>query len=118
MPIVSTAAAIAGALEAIPGIGGVLLAVIVGALGVAEIATIASTPVPAFAGGGLVSAPTMAMVGDNPNARFDPEVISPLSKLQSMMGGDTRKIIVEGVISGRDILLSNKEAVKNQSRFI
>jgi hypothetical protein len=30
----------------------------------------------------------MAMVGDNPNAHIDPEVISPLSKLQGMMGGN------------------------------
>lgn len=41
--------------------------------------------IPRLAGGGLVRAPTIAMVGDNPNAGSDPEVISPLSKLNSMM---------------------------------
>lgn len=39
----------------------------------------------AFAKGGLVFGPTFALVGDNPNARQDPEVISPLSKLHDLM---------------------------------
>ena len=35
------------------------------------------------------------MVGDNQNARIDPEVIAPLSKLQKLMsgGGDNAMII-------------------------
>lgn len=41
--------------------------------------------IPRLAKGGLVNQPTLAMVGDNPNARNDPEVISPLSKLKSML---------------------------------
>ena len=38
-----------------------------------------------LAKGGLAYGPTLALVGDNPNAQFDPEVIAPLSKLQGMM---------------------------------
>ncbi len=34
-----------------------------------------------IAEGGLATGPTMALVGDNRNARVDPEVIAPLSKL-------------------------------------
>jgi tape measure domain-containing protein len=41
---------------------------------------------PKLAEGGLATGPTMALVGDNRNARVDPEVIAPLSKLKSMMG--------------------------------
>jgi hypothetical protein len=41
--------------------------------------------IPKFANGGLVSAPTLAMVGDNRGASSDPEVISPLSKLEGML---------------------------------
>lgn len=37
--------------------------------------------VPMLAKGGLAYGPTYAMVGDNPNAGTDPEVIAPLSKL-------------------------------------
>jgi hypothetical protein len=40
---------------------------------------------PALAQGGLVSGQTMAIVGDNPMASIDPEVVSPLSKLKSML---------------------------------
>ena len=42
--------------------------------------------VPALAQGGLATGPTMAIVGDNRNARIDPEVISPLSKLKGHYG--------------------------------
>lgn len=39
-----------------------------------------------LAKGGIVKAPTLAVVGDNPGAGSgDPEVVSPLSKLQSMI---------------------------------
>jgi len=47
---------------------------------------------PALAKGGLAFGPTMAMVGDNQNASVDPEVIAPLSKLQSMMGGQAVQV--------------------------
>lgn len=41
--------------------------------------------IPKLAKGGLATAPTLALVGDNKNAKSDPEVISPLSKLKGMM---------------------------------
>ncbi len=40
---------------------------------------------PKLAKGGLACGPTYAMVGDNPNAGVDPEVIALLSKLKEMM---------------------------------
>jgi TP901 family phage tail tape measure protein len=40
---------------------------------------------PPLAKGGLVSGETLALVGDNPMAQIDPEVISPLSKLKAML---------------------------------
>jgi len=52
--------------------------------------------VPHLANGGLVSAPTLAMVGDNRGASADPEVVAPLSKLKAMLGnsgGDNREIV-------------------------
>ena len=54
---------------------------------------------------------SMAMVGDNPNARHDPEIISPLSKLKGMIAGagGGGQVEVFGVISGEDIYLSSKE---------
>ncbi|PYG90135.1 hypothetical protein LY28_00015 [Ruminiclostridium sufflavum DSM 19573] len=49
--------------------------------------------IPKLANGGLVSAPTLAMVGDNRNAVADPEVVSPLSKLQEMLGGSNQEVV-------------------------
>jgi hypothetical protein len=41
--------------------------------------------IPRLATGGLATAPTLAMVGDNPQAQTDPEAILPVSKLQEML---------------------------------
>ena len=49
---------------------------------------------PRLASGGLATAPTLAMVGDNRNAAVDPEVVAPLSKLQGMIdAGGSEEII-------------------------
>jgi tape measure domain-containing protein len=58
---------------------------------------------PKLAAGGLATGPTLAVVGDNRNARVDPEVIAPLSKLKGMLGGEG--FIAEARISGDDLLL-------------
>lgn len=71
--------------------------------------------VPKLANGGLAYGPTTAIVGDNRNARIDPEVIAPLSKLQDIMGGNS--IQVYGRISGDDILLSNTRASRDRNRY-
>lgn len=41
--------------------------------------------IPKFAAGGLVSGPTMALVGEYPGASNNPEVIAPLNKLKGML---------------------------------
>lgn len=41
--------------------------------------------IPKLAKGGLAYGPTLAMVGDNPNARINPEVVAPLSDLKEML---------------------------------
>ena len=68
--------------------------------------------VPKLAKGGLAYGPQLAMVGDNPGARRDPEVIAPLSKLQGMMGGAH----VTGTIRGRDIVLTQERGVYSRRR--
>lgn len=55
--------------------------------------TIDIPEIPKLAEGGLATAPTLAMVGDNRNALTDPEVIAPLSKLQGMLGKEESEII-------------------------
>jgi TP901 family phage tail tape measure protein len=61
---------------------------------------------PKLAKGGLAYGPTMAMVGDNPGASVDPEVISPLSKLRDMINSNvTVNLAGEFRMSGRDLWL-------------
>ncbi|GIV35460.1 MAG: hypothetical protein KatS3mg031_2995 [Chitinophagales bacterium] len=55
------------------------------AAGVAFNAVIKALKIPALAQGGLAFAPSLAVVGDNPGASVDPEVIAPLSKLEGML---------------------------------
>lgn len=55
--------------------------------------TSSGSGVPHLATGGIVKAPTLALVGDNKGADHDPEVVSPLSKLQSMMNSGNPEII-------------------------
>ena len=72
---------------------------------------------PKLAEGGLAYGPTMATVGDNRNARVDPEVIAPLSKLKNMlsdvggMGGT-----LETRISGNDLIILLNRSQKTLNR--
>lgn len=61
--------------------------------------------VPKLAKGGLAYGPTLAVVGDNPNAASDPEVIAPLSKLRSMGAANRLELVgeVEWKISGSSL---------------
>ena len=67
-------------------------------IGAAAIATgaafvsMANKPIK-LAKGGLAYGPTLAVVGDNPNAMSDPEVVAPLSKLRSMVGGQQLELV-------------------------
>lgn len=76
--------------------------------------------VPKLAKGGLAYGPTLALVGDNKNAKNDPEVIAPLSKLKQIlndgtgMGGNVR---IFGTLDGNDIRLSNQYATAYYGRL-
>lgn len=81
----------------------------------------AGDSVPALANGGLAYGPTYAMVGDNLNARTDPEVIAPLSRLQSMLptAGAAQQIQITLVgqltAKGRDLVyVLGKENFKSE----
>ena len=82
----------------------------------------AGDSVPALAAGGLAYGPTYAMVGDNPNARTDPEVIAPLSRLQSMLptAGAAQQIQItlggQLTAKGRDLVyVLGKENFKSEA---
>jgi len=72
--------------------------------------------IPSFATGGIVSGPTLGLMGEYAGARTNPEVIAPLDKLKSMIGTNGGSTEVFGVISGADILLSSDRARNNRNR--
>ena len=78
---------------------------------------LANIGVPALAGGGLAFAPTLAMVGDNRGASVDPEVIAPLSKLRTMMGGGSTNVTGQFVIRGSDLVAVLDKGKQNQKRY-
>ena len=80
---------------------------------------IASGEAAAFANGGIVSGPTMGLVGEYPGARQNPEVIAPLNKLQSMIGGGGQNINVGGQIrlEGQDLLIAIERANETADRL-
>ena len=80
---------------------------------------IASGEATAFANGGIVSGPTMGLVGEYPGARQNPEVIAPLNKLQSMIGGGGQNINVGGQIrlEGQDLLIAIERANETADRL-
>jgi hypothetical protein len=73
--------------------------------------------VPALATGGLAYGPTMALVGDNPGARSNPEVIAPLSKLQGMLEQSGGMAIGEFRLRGEDLLLAVTRTTNRQNRY-
>lgn len=108
---VATAAAVVKALPNIP------LSIATGVIGAAQIATIASTQIPAFAEGGMVTGATLGLIGEGPGTSMsNPEVIAPLDKLKSMIGEGQGSVEVFGRISGSDILISSDRARKNRDR--
>ena len=108
--IINTAAGIA---KAIPN---PYLMAFAGIMGAAQVAAISSAPIP-MAKGALAYSPTNAIVGDNPNAMNDPEVIAPLSKLSQIMGKQNSTVEVVGSISGNDVVLSSSKANISLARY-
>lgn len=61
---------------------------------------------PKFANGGIVSGPTLGLMGEYAGARSNPEVIAPLSKLKDLLGGSGSSVIPDVKILGEDIYIS------------
>ena len=83
------AAAIVGSLK---NAGNIIAGLALAAVAVGVVTALFRSKVPKLAKGGLAYGPQLAIVGDNPNASRDPEVISPLSKLRDMLTGEMFKM--------------------------
>lgn len=71
----------------------------------------------AFADGGVISGPTLGLMGEYSGARTNPEVVAPLDKLRSMLGNAGGNVVVTGRISGNDLLLVNERASIDRGRI-
>jgi len=70
--------------------------------------------VQAFANGGVISGPTMGLMGEYPGARSNPEIVAPLDKLKSLIGGSGGGTL-EARISGNDLLILMNKAQRNNN---
>jgi hypothetical protein len=99
------------------GIGAIAAAPMIAGLVAAQIAMIAAQPIPAFADGGIVSGPTLGLMGEYSGAKANPEVIAPLDKLKSIIGGSESQTIIPDVrISGDDLLIVFDRANRRKAR--
>ena len=76
--------------------------------------------IPAFANGGLVTGPTLGLVGEGAGiTASNPEVIAPLNMLKNHLNGSgTQQVEVYGRISGNDIFISNQRGGMNRQRSV
>ena len=74
--------------------------------------------VTAFADGGIVSGPTLGLMGEYPNARSNPEVIAPLDKLRGMLKSNDSSsgFIASTSIQGRDLAIVLERYNKDSKR--
>ena len=88
------------------------------ATGLAQLTAMVSTvkSLPAFANGGIISGPTIGLMGEYPGAANNPEVVAPLNTLTDLIqpaaapaGG---KVVFE--ISGRNL----RGVLQKEERFI
>tara|TARA_R110000822_G_scaffold63997_3_gene157375 strand:- start:2299 stop:4764 length:2466 start_codon:yes stop_codon:yes gene_type:complete len=71
--------------------------------------------VPAMAEGGIVTGPTLALIGEGRG----PEAVIPLDKLNGFLNGSggNQNVVVTGRLSGSDLLISNERASGQRSRY-
>jgi hypothetical protein len=85
----------------------------------AVVKSIAAKGPTAFADGGIVSGPTLGLVGEYPGASSNPEVIAPLDKLKGMlmpMSGGNFPMSMETRFDGRDLYLAVKKYERDSRR--
>lgn len=116
----------AAALAALAIVSGGALSPVAGRTAIAGAALVAagsavSASMPKLARGGAVYGPTVALVGDNPGAFVDPEIIGPSSMMRKIVREETQGAkggYSVGVLRGADIYLAGMEEVKVQNSFL
>ena len=76
-----------------------------------------SSTVPAFAQGGMVTGPTLSLLGDN---RSGKEAVIPFERMGEFLGkfgGGQQSVNVHGRVDGRDLILVQERGLRNQTRY-
>lgn len=89
------------------------------AMAVAAVASILSAfaSMPKFAAGGIAYGPTLGLFGEYAGASTNPEVVAPLNKLKSLLGGEEGQSEVRFRICGRDLegVLEKRNRLRRRS---
>lgn len=111
--------ALKAALRSFQGIGAVIAGGALVALAQVVKAKAASLATPAFATGGIVRSPTLALVGDNPNANINPEYILRQDQLQTIadnLGGGSGNMLPAFRLDGDTLLVWYERAAGRRNR--
>lgn len=73
--------------------------------------------VTAFANGGIISGPTLGLMGEYSGAKTNPEVVAPLNKLKSMLGDQSPQFEVVQYIEGDKLAVMVRNANKRLNRI-
>ena len=108
---------------AIPGVGAAagIAAIALGTLIKGISSKIQNDGFAKFANGGIVSTPTLGLVGEYAGARSNPEVIAPLDKLKSLIGdtgGSNVNVSGQFRLDGQDLVVALERANKQRNNFI
>lgn len=91
------------------------------AMGLAAVSAIVAmmASLPKFANGGIVSGPTLGLMGEYAGASSNPEVIAPLDRLRKLITPAGQSVVVGGTlrVSGRDLVcvLANETRIAGKS---
>ena len=85
----------------------------------AVVKSVGATMATPFANGGIVSGPTVGLIGEYAGASNNPEVVAPLDKLRNLIRPASQPVIVGGTLraSGRDLVcvLANETRITGKS---
>ena len=79
-----------------------------------------NSTVPAFAMGGMVTGPTLSLLGDNSSGK---EAVIPFERMGEFLGkfgggtGGNSNVNVHGRVAGQDLILVQERGLRNQTRF-
>ena len=78
-------------------------------------------PLIEYANGGIISGPTLGLMGEYSGVRANPEVVAPLDKLKGMIGnqgGGNVNVTGEFRLQGQDLVVALQRANKQRNRIL